>query len=107
VKEARQQGARVRFQRFRDIDEFDNIQPPLAAFIFSDEGLRAVEPCGNISLRELTGFPEFGQQFLQSLLPWRAERFWHINRLIILRPVVSVIPFSDNPILGYYGVAET
>lgn len=82
MKEACQQGARVRFQRFRDFDEFDNIQPPLAAFIFGDEGLRAVEPCGNISLRELPGFPEFGQQFLQALLPWRTERFGHINRLL-------------------------
>lgn len=60
MKKVCQQGARVRFQRFRDLDEFDNIQPPLAAFIFSDEGLRTVEPCGNISLRELPGFPNFG-----------------------------------------------
>jgi hypothetical protein len=59
-KKAPQEVAGIRFQRFRNLNEFDNIQPPLATFIFSDERLRSVKPCGNISLRELPGFPNFG-----------------------------------------------
>lgn len=55
-------------------------QPALAALIFGDEGLRTAQPFGNIHLRELLGFPNNSEQFLQSLLPWRAERFGHCNR---------------------------
>lgn len=69
------------FKRFRDLDEFDDIQPALAALIFSDEGLRPAESLGNIGLGELPCFPDTGKQLLQSLLPWRAERFRHEDRL--------------------------
>src|SRR3546814_15121684 len=75
AQKVRQQRAGVRFKRFRDIDEFDDIQPALTALIFSDEGLRPAEPFGNIHLGEILGLPNTGKQFLQSLLPRRAERF--------------------------------
>ena len=60
MKKVRQQCAGVRFKRLGDLDEFNDIQPALAAFIFGDKGLRAIEPFGNIGLRELPGFPDFG-----------------------------------------------
>ena len=67
-----QQFAGVRLKRFRDLDEFDDIQTALAALIFGDEGLRPAESLGNIGLGELPCFPDTGKQLLQSLLPWRA-----------------------------------
>ena len=65
----RQQSAGVRFERFCDLDEFDNVQPALAALVFGDEGLLTAQPFGNIRLGELLGFPNAREQFLQSLLP--------------------------------------
>jgi hypothetical protein len=60
VKKVREQCAGVCFKRLRDLDEFNDIQPALAAFIFGDKGLRTIEPFGYIGLRELPGFPDFG-----------------------------------------------
>lgn len=60
MKKVREQGAGVCFKRLGDLDEFHDIQPALAAFILGDKGLRAIEPFGNIGLRELPGFPDFG-----------------------------------------------
>ena len=60
AKKARQQCAGVRFKRFCDLDKFNDIQFTLAPFIFGHEGLRAVETRGNVGLRELPGFPDFG-----------------------------------------------
>jgi hypothetical protein len=60
VKKVREQCAGVCFKRFGDLNEFNDIQPALAAFILGDKGLRAIEPFGNIGLRELPGFSDFG-----------------------------------------------
>ncbi len=94
AQKLRQQSAGVRFQRFRDLDEFDDIQPALATLVFGDEGLGTTQPFGNIYLGELPGFSGSGQQFLQSSLPWRAERFWHGDRLL------DEAGSSNNPDFG-------
>lgn len=60
MKKVREQCAGVCFKRLRDLDEFNDIQPAFAAFILGYKGLRAIEPFGNIGLRELSGFPDFG-----------------------------------------------
>lgn len=60
MKKVRQQCAGICFKRLGDLDEFNDIQPALAAFILGDKGLRAIKPFGNIGLRELSGFPDFG-----------------------------------------------
>ena len=60
MKKVREQCAGVRFKRFGDLNEFNDIQPALSAFILGDEGLRTIEPFGNIGLRELPGLPDFG-----------------------------------------------
>src|SRR3546814_15637907 len=62
AQKLRQQRAGVRFKRFRDIDEFDDIQPALTALIFSDEGLRPAEPFGNIHLGEILGLPNRSEE---------------------------------------------
>jgi hypothetical protein len=94
VKKVRQQSAGVRFERFRDLDELDNIKPTLSTLIFGDEGLWTTEPFGDIGLGELLGFPNASEQFLQSLLPWRTERFRHGNRLF------DKAGSSNNPDFG-------
>lgn len=85
---------RVRFKRFRDLDELDDIQPTFTTLIFGYEGLRPAEPFGNICLGEFLGFPSTGKQYLQSLLPWRAERFRHEDRR------VGEAGSSSNPDFG-------
>ncbi len=60
VKKVREQCAGVCFKRFGDLNEFNDIQSALAAFILGDKGLRAIEPFGDIGLRELPGFPDLG-----------------------------------------------
>jgi hypothetical protein len=60
VKKVREQCAGVCIKRFGDLNEFNDIQPALPAFILGDKGLRAIEPFSNIGLRELPGFPDFG-----------------------------------------------
>lgn len=50
MKKVRQHCAGVRFERFRDRDEFNDIQPTLAPFIFGDEGLRTAQPFGNAKM---------------------------------------------------------
>lgn len=58
MKKVREQSAGVCFKRFGDLNEFNDIQPTLPAFVLGDKGLRAIEPFGNIGLRELPGFPD-------------------------------------------------
>ena len=94
MQNVRQQDAGVRFKRFRDLDEFDNVQPALPTLVFGDEGLLTAQAFGNIRLGELLGFPNAREQFLQSLLPWRTERFGHENRLFF------VAGSSNNPNFG-------
>lgn len=60
MKKHREQCAGFRIKRFGDLNEFNDIQPALAAFILGHKGLRAIKPFGNIGLRELPGFPDFG-----------------------------------------------
>ena len=60
VEKAREQCAGVCLKRVGDLNEFNDIQPALPAFILGDKGLRAIEPLGNIGLRELPGFPDLG-----------------------------------------------
>ena len=50
MKKVRQQSAGVRFERFRDLDELDNIKPTLSTLIFGDEGLRTAQPFGNAKM---------------------------------------------------------
>jgi hypothetical protein len=83
------------YRALRDLDEFDNIKPALAALVFGDEGLRTAQPFGNIYLGELPGFPNASEQLLQSLLPWGAERLGHENRLF------DEVGSSNNPDFGY------
>lgn len=59
MKKVRKQCAGVCFKRCGDLNEFNDIQPSLAAFVLGDKGLRAIEPFGNIGLRELPGLPDF------------------------------------------------
>ena len=60
MKKVREQCAGVCLKRLCDLNEFNDIQPALPAFILGDKGLRAIEPFGNIGLCELPGFPDLG-----------------------------------------------
>ena len=82
AQEIGQQTARVRPQRFRHLDKLDDIQPALAPFILGHEGLGPAEPRRDIGLGQVTGFPDTDEQILKVLLPGRAERFGHDDRLI-------------------------
>lgn len=43
-------GAKLQPQGFGDVVQFDHIQPPLTGLILADEGLRLIEPLGNLDL---------------------------------------------------------
>ena len=60
MEKLREQCAGVCFKRLGDLNEFKDIEPALPAFILGDKGLRPIKPFGNIGLRELPGFPDFG-----------------------------------------------
>ena len=95
-----QQCARIRFESQRDLDELDDVEPSLAAFIFCDEGLLATEPLSDLRLSKILRLAQVYEQVLQLLLSRRPERFRHEDRRVE-KPVFPLILFSDYPRLGY------
>lgn len=48
-----QKRTRIGFQGASDIDKFDRIEAPFAAFVLCDKGLRPAEPASDLHLSEL------------------------------------------------------
>jgi hypothetical protein len=48
---------RIRFNLFRNLQEFDHIEPALTIFVLGNEGLRAVKAISQFLLRQPGGFP--------------------------------------------------
>jgi len=60
-----------------DIDELDNIDPPLSGLILGDEGLRLAEHRREVGLRQVLLFADAHEQGLEALLSGRAQGFRH------------------------------
>lgn len=54
----------IGLQCSRDVDELDHVEPPLAALIFCDEGLRPAKLLGDIGLREIPRPAQIYEQIL-------------------------------------------
>ena len=64
----------------RDVNELDRTQAPFAAFVFGDKGLRFVEACGDVRLRQATLLAKVTQQLAKLDLARRAQRVAHCRK---------------------------
>lgn len=72
---------RVNIQGVSNIEEFHNIQPPFAALILGDVGLRARQFFCEVGLRELCCLPSFNQENPKPLVFFRECRLRHRSAL--------------------------
>jgi len=68
VQQVSQKIARVGFERLGDIDEFDDVEPPLTSLVLCNEGLRTLEPAGDLRLRQPACLPHPSEEVLEAFL---------------------------------------
>jgi len=61
---------RIRFELFRDLQEFDHIEPALTIFVLGNEGLRAAKAIGQFLLRQSGGFPHLDELRYEGPVSW-------------------------------------
>ena len=66
-------------QRMRDRDELDQVDAPLAAFVFRHEALRTAEPVGELLLRQARLGAGGDQQGNEALMIGRPQRLQDIG----------------------------
>ena len=64
----------------RDLNELDNVEPPLASLILGDERLRRPKPLSDFRLRESGLFARGDEQLAQSLMLGSVDRLAHVGR---------------------------
>lgn len=62
---------RIELQDLGEFDQFNDINPALAAFQACDEGLVLTEPSRKVCLRHSGPFPGCNKQFHEYLVTWR------------------------------------
>jgi len=75
----RQNLERVKANRARKNDQFNNVDPALAAFNARHEGLMALEPEAQVLLTEARLDASVNQRLAQSLLSFASDRFRHAS----------------------------
>ena len=72
---------RINSKRIGDLDEFQNIEPPFAAFVLADEGLHSVELRGERFLRKPLRLASFSEKFAESPIASRVNCVWHAESI--------------------------
>lgn len=67
----------VSVERLADIEEFNDIQSPLATFVFCDERLRFVEARGDLSLRHTSLATGFYKSLDKRFITGSTKGAWH------------------------------
>jgi hypothetical protein len=88
------------FDGFTNLDKFHDVDPPFAAFIFGDEGLRSTKALGELVLRQAGGFARPDHQLAESDLSCGMDRFAEFARAGSHRRR-RLIRTSDYPKKGY------
>ena len=92
---------RLGTERPRDMDELDDAQAPLAAFVLGDERLVVAEPLGDLLLGEAMTHAQLAEQLPELLLLRRAQGIAHEEG-----PGSTAAAPAHNPIFGlsHFGI---
>ena len=96
-----QDGNRFRLQCSNDLDELDDTEATLAAFVLGNERLRLTEALGYFRLRQAVAPAELQQKSTQLLLARRAQGVAHGER-----PGTKTAASAHNPSIGlsHFGI---
>jgi hypothetical protein len=96
-----QQFTGVCFERLTNFDKFHDVDSPLTALIFGDEGLRSTKALGELMLRQVSSFARLDHQFAEDGLFRGMDGFVEFARASGHRRG-TLIRTSDYPKKGYF-----
>jgi hypothetical protein len=82
LKQDLQQFIGIRFEGLTNLDEFQDVNTPFAAFIFGDKRLRPAKSLGEFVLGKTCAFSCFNQKITEGNLAFRMDRLVEFARTL-------------------------
>ncbi len=92
---------RVRLERTNEVDELDDVEPPLAGLNLGNERLWFRHAVRQIGLRQADGLAQRDEATLKHAVTWRPQGRWHLGDT-----GKTATGLSDNPDSGlsHFGI---
>src|SRR3546814_10320859 len=78
AEELSQQCAWISAERLSHVEELNDVETALAAFVLGDERLGLLYAFCDFGMGQILRFLQFDEQLPQIYLTWRADRFGHL-----------------------------
>src|SRR3546814_8440315 len=79
AEELSQQCAWISAERLRHVEELNDVETALAAFVLGDERLGLLYAFGDFGLGQILRFPQVDEHLQQSSLTWRDRKSTRLN----------------------------